>query len=89
MTAEFRKRRDLVVNSLNDMGLDCHMPDGAFYVFFHHDNPVEFVQKAVGEDVIMVPGGAFGSQGEKFIRLSYAQSYENLELAMSRLEKIV
>ncbi len=89
MTAEFRKRRDLVVNSLNDMGLDCHMPDGAFYVFFHHDNPVEFVQKAVAEDVIMVPGGAFGSQGEKFIRLSYAQSYENLELAMSRLEKIV
>ena len=89
MTSEFRKRRDLVVNSLNDMGLDCHMPDGAFYVFFHHDNPVEFVQKAVGEDVIMVPGGAFGSQGEKFIRLSYAQSYENLELAMSRLEKIV
>ena len=89
MTAEFRKRRDLVVNSLNDMGLDCHMPDGAFYVFFHHDNPEEFVEKAVGEDVIMVPGRAFGSQGEKFIRISYAQSYENLKLAMERLEKIV
>lgn len=88
MTSEFRKRRDLVVNSLNDMGLDCHMPDGAFYVFFHHENPEEFVQKAVKEDVVLVPGGAFGSQGKEFIRLSYAQSYENLELAMKRLETI-
>lgn len=89
MTSEFRRRRDLVVGSLNDMGLDCVMPDGAFYVFFHHDNPVDFVQEAVKEDVIMVPGGAFGSMGEEFIRLSYAQSYENLEEAMRRLEKIV
>lgn len=88
MTNEFKRRRNLVVSSLNDMGLDCHMPDGAFYVFFHHDNPEQFVQKAVKEDVILVPGKAFGSQGEKFIRLSYAQSYENLELAMQRLEKI-
>ncbi len=88
MTAEFKKRRDLVVSCLNDMGLDCVMPDGAFYVFFHHENPQEFVQKAVKEDVILVPGGAFGEEGEKFIRLSYAQSYENLEEAMRRLEKI-
>lgn len=89
MTNEFKKRRDLVVNSLNDMGLDCVMPDGAFYVFFHADNPVEFVQKAVKEDVIMVPGGAFGEEGQEFIRLSYAQSYDNLAEAMNRLEKIV
>ena len=88
MTNEFQKRRDLVVNSLNDMGLDCVMPDGAFYVFFHHENPEEFVQKAVKEDVILVPGGAFGQMGKKFIRLSYAQSYDNLKEAMNRLEKI-
>lgn len=89
MTGEFKRRRNLVVDSLNDMGLDCVMPDGAFYVFFHHENPEEFVQKAVKEDVIMVPGGAFGSMGKEFVRLSYAQSYENLEEAMKRLEKIV
>ena len=82
------KRRDLVVNSLNDMGLDCVMPDGAFYVFFHADNPEEFVKKAVKEDVILVPGGAFGEEGKEFIRLSYAQSYDNLAEAMKRLEKI-
>ncbi|OED30185.1 pyridoxal phosphate-dependent aminotransferase [Methanosphaera sp. WGK6] len=89
MTNEFRKRRDLVVESLNNMGLDCIMPDGAFYVFFKHDTPEAFVKKAVKEDVILVPGAAFGSMGEKYIRLSYAQSYENLEEAMRRLEKIV
>lgn len=89
MTAEFRRRRDLVVESLNNMGLECVMPDGAFYVFFHHDTPEEFVKKAVKEDVVLVPGGAFGSMGEKYIRLSYAQSYNNLEEAMRRLEKIV
>lgn len=88
MTNEFKKRRDLVVNSLNDMGLDCIMPDGAFYVFFHADNPEEFVKKAVKEDVILVPGGAFGEEGKEFIRLSYAQSYDNLAEAMKRLEKI-
>ena len=88
MTNEFKKRRDLVVNSLNDMGLDCIMPDGAFYVVFLADNPEEFVKKAVKEDVILVPGGAFGEEGKEFIRLSYAQSYDNLAEAMKRLEKI-
>lgn len=89
MTNEFRKRRDLVVESLNDMGLDCVMPNGAFYVFFRCENPEEFVKKAVKEDVVLVPGAAFGEMGKNYIRLSYAQSYENLEVAMSRLEKIV
>lgn len=89
MTKEFQKRRDLVVESLNNMGLTCSNPEGAFYVFFKTENPVDFVKKAVKEDVILVPGQAFGSQGEQFIRLSYAQSYENLETAMNRLEKIV
>ncbi len=88
MRDEFRKRRDLVVESLNDMGLDCVNPEGAFYVFFHRENPEEFVEKAVKEDVILVPGGSFGAMGKDYIRLSYAQSYENLEEAMRRLEKI-
>lgn len=89
MTNKFQERRDLVVESLNNMGLDCCNPDGAFYVFFHADNPEEFVKKAVKEDVILVPGAAFGSMGKNYVRLSYAQSYENLEEAMKRLEKII
>ena len=89
MTNEFRKRRDLVVESLNNMGLKCINPEGAFYVFFENDNPQEFVNKAVKEDVILVPGGAFGTAGQNYIRLSYAQSYDNLAEAMKRLEKIV
>ena len=75
----------LLLNLLNNMGADCVIPDGAFYVFFKADNPVEFVKKAVKEDVILVPGDAFGSLNcEDFIRLSYAQSYENLEEAMKK-----
>ena len=46
------------------------------------------LSKAVKEDVILVPGGAFGEEGKEFIRLSYAQSYDNLAEAMKRLEKI-
>lgn len=89
MKNKFQERRDLVVESLNNMGLTCCNPEGAFYVFFHAENPEEFVKKAVKEDVILVPGLAFGSMGKEYIRLSYAQSYENLEEAMKRLEKIV
>ncbi len=89
MTKEFRKRRDLVVESLNDMGLECVNPDGAFYVFFKKENPDEFIKQAVKEDVILVNGNAFGSMGENYIRLSYAESYANLKEAMKRLEKIV
>lgn len=89
MTNEFRKRRDMVVNSLNNMGLECIRPDGAFYVFFKCDKPEEFIKKAVAEDVILVNGNAFGDMGEGYIRLSYAQSYDNLKTAMFRLKKIV
>lgn len=88
MTSEFRKRRDLVVDSLYDMGVECIRPDGAFYVFFKVDNPDEFIQKALKEDVVLVNGNAFGEMGEGYIRLSYAQSYENLQTAMERLAKI-
>lgn len=89
MRNEFEKRRNLVVESLNNMGLECSNPDGAFYVFFHAGNSQEFIEKALTEDVILVPGLAFGSMGREYVRLSYAQSYENLEKAMKRLEKVV
>ena len=49
----------------------------------------EFIEKALTEDVILVPGLAFGSMGREYVRLSYAQSYKNLEKAMKRLEKVV
>ena len=52
------------------------------------DNPDEFIQKALKEDVVLVNGNAFGEMGEGYIRLSYAQSYENLQTAMERLAKI-
>lgn len=89
MVKQFRKRRDLVVKSLNGMNLECIKPDGAFYVFFQCDNPDEFIQKALKEDVVLVNGNAFGNMGEGYIRLSYAQSYDNLKRAMHRLKKIV
>jgi aspartate aminotransferase len=88
MVAEFRRRRDLVVERLRGMGIDCNKPYGAFYVFPHIKNPEVFIYKALKKDVILVNGSSFGKYGEGHFRLSYATSYDELEEAMNRLESI-
>lgn len=93
MTAIYRERRDLMVNGLNSIaGISCIKPKGSFYVFpnitglgkdsFTVAN--ELLEKA---GVITVPGSAFGQQGEGFLRISYANSMENLKLSLERIEK--
>ncbi|MDO5851844.1 MAG: pyridoxal phosphate-dependent aminotransferase [Methanobacteriaceae archaeon] len=89
MVNEFRKRRDYVVERLNNMGLTCKIPDGAFYIFLKVKNTQEFLNKASKEGVLVVSGKAFGKNAEDYIRISYATSIENLKIAMDRLEKIV
>lgn len=86
MVAEFKRRRDLIVNRLNEMGYDTVNAEGAFYVFpkIKDEN---FVQKAAKAGVITVPGAAFGSNGKGHVRMSYANSYENIEKAMDILEE--
>jgi aspartate aminotransferase len=88
MVREFHKRRDLIVSRLNGMGYETVNAEGAFYVFPKIEDE-NFVQKAAKAGVITVPGSAFGDNGKNHIRMSYANSYENIEKAMDILEERV
>ena len=88
MVNAFKNRRDLIVKRLNEMGYETVNAEGAFYVFPKIEDK-EFVQKAAKAGVITVPGAAFGSNGENHVRMSYANSYENIEKAMNILEERV
>lgn len=88
MVREFRRRRDLIVSRLRDMGINCLEPQGAFYVFPKVKYPEVFVANGLKKDVIMVPGISCGVYGEDHVRLSYATSYVEIEEAMDRLEDI-
>ncbi len=96
MVETFRERRDFVVRRLNAMGIRCHPPPGAFYVFprvsqfFGGEvrDSVTFCERLLEkEGVATVPGVAFGS--DEHIRISYAASLESLEKGMDRLEKFL
>ena len=88
MVNEFKRRRDLIVSRLNGMGYETVNAEGAFYVFPKIDDE-DFVKKAADEGVVTVNGAAFGSNGEGHVRMSYANSYENIEKAMNILEERV
>lgn len=94
MKREYRRRRHFVVSRLNEIGLSCHMPEGAFYAFpsirSTRMSSMEFASKLLEtEKVAVVPGTAFGPSGEGYIRISYASSLENLKEALSRMEKFI
>lgn len=88
MIKEFERRRDLIVSRLNQMGYETVNAEGAFYVFPRIEDK-DFVTKAAKAGVISVPGVAFGSNGQGHVRMSYANSYENIEKAMNILEERV
>ncbi|HML04154.1 MAG TPA: pyridoxal phosphate-dependent aminotransferase, partial [Methanobacterium sp.] len=83
MLGEFKRRRDLVVKRLNEMGIEIKAPKGAFYVFPKVKNSSKFVEEAIKEGVIIVNGASFGKCGEGHFRISYAASYEELDEAMN------
>jgi len=93
MVREFDRRRRLVHKRLNEIeGFNCTLPKGAFYVFPNIKNFgmaseqfADFLAKEAR--VTAVPGSAFGSNGEGYIRISYAAAYEQLEEALNRIEK--
>ena len=77
MTAEYNRRRTLIVQGLRAIGLDCFEPEGAFYVFPNISKfgltSEEFCERLLYEHkVAIVPGTAFGECGEGFARISYA-----------------
>jgi aminotransferase len=85
----------LVHERLNEIrGFSCGLPKGAFYVFpnvkdfgMSSEKFAEFLAKE--SLVATVPGAAFGRYGEGYIRVSYAAAYEQLEEALSRIEKVI
>lgn len=94
MRDEYNRRRRFVVKSLNDMGLTCFEPRGAFYVFpcikVSGLTSEEFCERLLREqEVAIVPGDAFGASGEGFARISYAYSVDHLETAMRRIRRFL
>jgi aspartate aminotransferase len=80
MTGSFRRRRDLVVEGLRDIGLDVPTPGGAFYCM--PEVPEGFVDECLDRGVVIVPGGAFGEAGRGKARLSYATDEDSLRAAL-------
>jgi aminotransferase len=94
MRNSYRKRRNFLVKQLNEMGLHCHLPEGAFYVFPSIRQTgltsEQFAEKLLTRyKVAVVPGNAFGDSGEGYIRCSYATSMEKLQVAMEKMRKFV
>jgi aspartate aminotransferase len=90
MVAEFKKRRDLVIDGLGKAGLECALPKGAFYAFpnvSRFGNSVAVTEKLLRDALVAVtPGSAFGRNGEGYIRLSYAASRQNIEDGIDRIK---
>ena len=93
MVEEFRRRRDMFCPALNRIpGFRCSMPSGAFYAFVNVTG-TGFSSKELEEilldraGVACLDGGAFGKHGEGYLRLSYANSFENLTEALRRIEE--
>jgi len=94
MRQSYHQRRDFVVGRLNEMGVECHLPGGAFYVFPDISKfglkSKDFAMKLLeATDVAAVPGDAFGESGEGFLRCCYATSFDELRIAMDRIEGFV
>lgn len=95
MIAEFKRRRDVIVDGLNEIpGFRCHRPQGAFYVFPNIEQTgrtsqfmADYLLNEAG--VACLSGTAFGVHGEGFIRFSYANSVENIEKALGRIKEAV
>jgi aspartate aminotransferase len=93
MVVEFNRRRDVIVKRLNELGLRCMNPGGAFYAFVNtsnHDDDVKFTERLLEEAYIVVtPGSAFGSAGKDYVRFSFAASMEDIVEGLDRIEKML
>jgi aminotransferase len=94
MVAEYDRRRKLIVNGLNLIGLKTFEPRGAFYAFPYVSgtglDEETFANRLLQEErVAVVPGSAFGKGGEGFVRCSYATAYDKLEEALDRIDRFV
>ncbi len=94
MVEDYNRRRLVIVKGLNDIGLSCFEPKGAFYAFPSIKSTgmssEEFAEKLLTEEkVAVVPGSAFGECGEGYVRCCYATSMADIEVALSRMKRFV
>ena len=95
MVEEFKARRDIIVSGLNNIkGIECPVPKGAFYAFPNIEktgmSSADFASKLLTETgVALLDGESFGKYGKGHIRVSFANSRENLSEAINRIEKFV
>ena len=94
MRQEYQDRRNVIVKGFNEMGLSCFKPGGAFYVFPQITSTgmssMEFATELLKrKKVAVVPGSAFGSCGEGFIRCSYATDMEGIRAALEKIAEFV
>ncbi len=94
MRESYNQRRRLLLARLNEMGMTCFEPEGAFYVFpcikkFGMSSDEFATKLLMQEKVAVVPGTAFGECGEGFLRISYAYSLKQLREALERIERFV
>jgi aspartate aminotransferase len=93
--AEFKKRREVIVSGLNNIkGITCKKPSGAFYVFPNITRTGMDCRKLgdhllYNAGVAVLPGTSFGKYGEGYLRLSFANSIENIKKALDRISKAV
>lgn len=95
MVAEYQRRRDVIVNGLNAIpGFTCQKPQGAFYVFpnitatgMNSGDLANLILDKAG--VALLPGNSFGEYGEGYLRLSYANSIENIQKGLERIRAAV
>jgi aspartate aminotransferase len=95
MAAEYQRRRDAIVEGLNNIpGVSCRKPQGAFYAFpnvksFGHSSS-EIANIILEEGgVALLPGSAFGKYGEGYLRLSFANSIENIQAGLERMTQVL
>ena len=94
MRTRYNRRRRLIVDGLNAIGLKCFEPRGAFYAFpsiakSGMDEHVFAKQLLMEEKVAVIPGSAFGPSGTGYVRCSYATTYEKIEEALRRMERFI
>jgi aspartate/methionine/tyrosine aminotransferase len=94
MVEEYKRRRDLVVKGLNRIpGVRCLEPQGSFYAFPNIQgtgkSSDELANLILEGGVAVLPGSAFGKYGEGYLRIVFANSYENIERALARIEKVI
>ena len=94
MVGEYDRRRRLIVDGFNSLGLPCFEPRGAFYAFpsiaATGMSDEQFCETLLHEErVAVIPGSAFGASGAGFVRASYANSDENIERALERMARFM